>query len=67
MRSGLTRRARSSPRSRPCSRTRASTSSRVDGPGFGRSPLLPAERYRLASLVAILHELVDELELDRPS
>ena len=38
----------------------------VDGPGFGKSPLLPAERYRLASLVAILHELVDELELDRP-
>jgi pimeloyl-ACP methyl ester carboxylesterase len=38
----------------------------VDGPGFGRSPLLPAERYRLASLVSILHELVDELELDRP-
>src|SRR5258708_1394540 len=38
----------------------------VDGPGFGKSPLLPAERYRLASLVSILHELVDELELDRP-
>ena len=38
----------------------------VDGPGFGRSPLLPPERYRLASLVSILHDLVDELELDRP-
>jgi pimeloyl-ACP methyl ester carboxylesterase len=38
----------------------------VDGPGFGKSPLLPAERYRLASLVSILHELIDELELDRP-
>jgi pimeloyl-ACP methyl ester carboxylesterase len=38
----------------------------VDGPGFGRSPLLPAERYRLASLVAILHELADLLELVRP-
>jgi pimeloyl-ACP methyl ester carboxylesterase len=38
----------------------------LDGPGFGRSPLLPPERYRLPSLVAILHELVDVLELDRP-
>jgi pimeloyl-ACP methyl ester carboxylesterase len=38
----------------------------VDGPGFGKSPLLPAERYRLGSLVGILHELIDELELDRP-
>jgi pimeloyl-ACP methyl ester carboxylesterase len=38
----------------------------VDGPGFGKSPLLPAERYRLASLVSILHELIDDLELDRP-
>jgi pimeloyl-ACP methyl ester carboxylesterase len=38
----------------------------LDGPGFGKSPLLPPERYRLASLVSILHELVDLLELDRP-
>lgn len=38
----------------------------VDGPGFGKSPLLPSERYRLASLVAMLHELVNVLELDRP-
>jgi pimeloyl-ACP methyl ester carboxylesterase len=38
----------------------------LDGPGFGHSPLLPAERYRLASLVSILHELIDLLELDRP-
>jgi pimeloyl-ACP methyl ester carboxylesterase len=38
----------------------------LDGPGFGSSPLLPAERYRLSSLVALLHELVDVLELDRP-
>ncbi len=38
----------------------------VDGPGFGKSPVLPAERYRLASLVSILNELVDLLELDRP-
>lgn len=38
----------------------------VDGPGFGRSPLLPAERYRLASLVGMLHELIEVLELDRP-
>jgi pimeloyl-ACP methyl ester carboxylesterase len=38
----------------------------LDGPGFGRSPLLPTERYRLVSLVAILHELLDALEVDRP-
>lgn len=38
----------------------------VDGPGFGKSPLLAAERYRLESLVALLHDLVDVLELDRP-
>ncbi|MDX6451981.1 MAG: 4,5:9,10-diseco-3-hydroxy-5,9,17-trioxoandrosta(10),2-diene-4-oate hydrolase [Gaiellaceae bacterium] len=38
----------------------------LDGPGFGKSPLLPPERYRLASLVAILHELIDRLDLDRP-
>jgi pimeloyl-ACP methyl ester carboxylesterase len=38
----------------------------LDGPGFGKSPLLPPERYRLASLVAILDELVEQLELDRP-
>jgi pimeloyl-ACP methyl ester carboxylesterase len=38
----------------------------VDGPGFGKSPLLSAERYRLASLVAMLHELAEVLELDRP-
>jgi pimeloyl-ACP methyl ester carboxylesterase len=38
----------------------------LDGPGFGKSPLLPPERYRLASLVEILHELIDQLELDRP-
>jgi pimeloyl-ACP methyl ester carboxylesterase len=38
----------------------------VDGPGFGKSPLLPPERYRLAALVATLHDLIDVLELDRP-
>ncbi len=38
----------------------------IDGPGFGNSPLLPPERYRLESLVSILFELVDLLELDRP-
>jgi pimeloyl-ACP methyl ester carboxylesterase len=38
----------------------------IDGPGFGSSPLLPPERYRLESLVSILYELVDQLELDRP-
>jgi pimeloyl-ACP methyl ester carboxylesterase len=38
----------------------------LDGPGFGNSPLLPAERYGLMSLVAILQDLIDVLELDRP-
>jgi pimeloyl-ACP methyl ester carboxylesterase len=38
----------------------------IDGPGFGNSPLLPPERYRLESIVSILSELVDLLELDRP-
>ena len=38
----------------------------IDGPGFGNSPLLPPERYRLESLVSILYELIDQLELDRP-
>ena len=38
----------------------------VDGPGFGRTPALPPERYRLDSLVDLLHELVDERELERP-
>jgi pimeloyl-ACP methyl ester carboxylesterase len=38
----------------------------IDGPGFGRSPLLPPERHQIASLVALLHGLLDELELDRP-
>jgi pimeloyl-ACP methyl ester carboxylesterase len=38
----------------------------VDGPGFGSSPLLPPERYRLAALVALLDEVIDGLELDRP-
>jgi pimeloyl-ACP methyl ester carboxylesterase len=38
----------------------------VDGPGFGKSPVLAAERYRLDSLVELMYELVDVLELDRP-
>jgi pimeloyl-ACP methyl ester carboxylesterase len=38
----------------------------VDGPGFGRTPPLAPERYRLESLVELLHELVDERELERP-
>jgi pimeloyl-ACP methyl ester carboxylesterase len=38
----------------------------VDGPGFGRSPALPAERYRLDSLVELLYELVEERNLERP-
>jgi pimeloyl-ACP methyl ester carboxylesterase len=38
----------------------------IDGPGFGRSPLLPPDRYETASLVALVHRFVDEFELDRP-
>ena len=38
----------------------------VDGPGFGRSPLLPAARYALTSLAALLDDLLDERGLDRP-
>jgi pimeloyl-ACP methyl ester carboxylesterase len=38
----------------------------VDGPGFGKSPLMPARRYRLESLVSLLHDLIDVLEVDRP-
>ena len=38
----------------------------VDGPGFGRSPLQPAESYRLETLVGALRELVDVHALDRP-
>jgi pimeloyl-ACP methyl ester carboxylesterase len=38
----------------------------VDGPGFGRSRELPAEGYRLAALVELLHELIDDREIDRP-
>jgi pimeloyl-ACP methyl ester carboxylesterase len=38
----------------------------VDGPGFGRSPLAPAEGYRLDALVDGLRELIDERQVDRP-
>jgi pimeloyl-ACP methyl ester carboxylesterase len=38
----------------------------VDGPGFGSTPLLSPERYRLASLVTLLREVIDGLALDRP-
>jgi pimeloyl-ACP methyl ester carboxylesterase len=38
----------------------------VDGPGFGKTPLLPTERYALAELAGLLDELIDERELDRP-
>ena len=36
-----------------------------DGPGFGRSPLLPAERYTSAALVAEMLGAADERGLDR--
>jgi pimeloyl-ACP methyl ester carboxylesterase len=39
----------------------------IDDPGFDRSLLPAAEGYRLEELVAALHELVDERELDRPA
>src|SRR3954451_19406812 len=38
----------------------------VDAPGFGRSPALPPEAYRLAALVELLHGLIDDRELERP-
>jgi pimeloyl-ACP methyl ester carboxylesterase len=38
----------------------------VDGPGFGRSPALPAEGYSLESLTGLLQVLIDDRELDRP-
>jgi pimeloyl-ACP methyl ester carboxylesterase len=37
----------------------------VDGPGFGASPLLPPERYRLASLVELASGVADALGFDR--
>ena len=37
----------------------------VDGPGFGRSPALPPDRYELESLLALVDDLVDGLRLDR--
>jgi pimeloyl-ACP methyl ester carboxylesterase len=38
----------------------------VDGPGFGRSRLRPAEDYRLDALVFGLRDLIDERGVDRP-
>ena len=38
----------------------------VDGPGFGGSPLVQADGYRLEALVAALRELVLERDLGRP-
>jgi pimeloyl-ACP methyl ester carboxylesterase len=38
----------------------------VDGPGFGLTPALAADRYRLESLVADLHMLIDDWAVDRP-
>jgi len=36
----------------------------VDGPGFGASPLLPPERYRMEALVELARGLVTELDLE---
>jgi len=38
----------------------------VDGPGFGRSPARPSDGYGLATLVHVLHDVVDERDLERP-
>jgi pimeloyl-ACP methyl ester carboxylesterase len=37
----------------------------VDGPGFGESPLLPPERYSLASLIDLAAGVADELGFER--
>ena len=36
----------------------------LDGPGFGDSPLLPSERYRLEALAQLAHRLVATLDLE---
>src|SRR5690242_6564743 len=36
----------------------------VDGPGFGDSPLLPAESYALDELGALAHRVVRALDLE---
>jgi pimeloyl-ACP methyl ester carboxylesterase len=36
----------------------------LDGPGFGASPLLPSERYRLEALAQLAHRLVATLDLE---
>ena len=38
----------------------------VDGPGHGRTPIVPAEGYALPALATFLRELLDDRELDRP-
>ena len=38
----------------------------VDGPGFGKSKLLGPGEYRLDALVARLHDVIEERELERP-
>ncbi len=38
----------------------------VDGPGFGRSPAVEPEQYRLGALVDRLHVLVESRDLERP-
>jgi pimeloyl-ACP methyl ester carboxylesterase len=39
----------------------------LDAPGFGRSPALPAERYRPEATVELAAGLIDELGLERPA
>jgi pimeloyl-ACP methyl ester carboxylesterase len=38
----------------------------VDGPGFGRSPAVLPDGYRLTALAALLRSLIEERALDRP-
>jgi pimeloyl-ACP methyl ester carboxylesterase len=38
----------------------------IDAPGFGGSPSLPDERYRIPSLVELARELIETLGLERP-
>jgi pimeloyl-ACP methyl ester carboxylesterase len=61
MRSVLTPPVRSSQTLQSCSRTRGFTWWQSTGRASGSRRC-----YRLASLVSILHELIDDLELDRP-
>jgi pimeloyl-ACP methyl ester carboxylesterase len=38
----------------------------LDGPGFGRTPMLPAEEYRLDALVGLLDTVLERRRIERP-